>query len=173
MESQEVSELFPLFNTASPEILEWFLEIAKEQDFSAEEIVIKKEDWGKAVFWLVSGWVKVRSLAGEQEVALEIFGPGDCFGEMAILNESLISNEVVALSDVKLLRISAQRFLQMLFKYPPIQHRLLQLTVRRIGQFYRCRQLRYQSSKMKLGKLLIFWAENYGKITEKGTKIFN
>jgi CRP-like cAMP-binding protein len=173
MESQEVGELFPLFNTASPETLEWFLEIAKEQDFSAEETVLKEGDWGKAVFWIVAGWVKVRSLAGEREVTLEIFSRGDCFGEMAILNESLPATEVVALSEVKLLSISAQRFLQMLFKEPPLQNRLLQLTFRRVGQFYRCRQLRYQSSRMKLGKLLIFLADNYGKSTEKGTKIFN
>lgn len=173
METREVSELFPLFSTASEETLAWFLEIAGELEGDKDEVIIKESDWGKAVFWIVSGWVKLRYLSGKEEVALEIFSRGDYFGEMAILDGSPRSLEIVALSDVRFLTISAQRFLQLLLKDPQLQQRLLQLSFRRINRFYRRSQLHLQPAKKRLIDLFVFLAESYGKSTERGNKIFN
>ena len=173
METKAFSELFPLFNTASPETLEWLLSIAAEREYSKDRVLLREDDWGREVYLIVSGWVKVRRLNGENAVTLAILGRGDLFGEMAILDEAPRSTEVVALSDVKLLSISAQRFIQTLFKDPQLHHRLLQLMVRRLRQFEIRFQLRHQLSKVKLAKTLVFLAENYGQLTEKGTEIFN
>ncbi|ACK66804.1 cyclic nucleotide-binding protein [Rippkaea orientalis PCC 8801] len=171
METQEISELFPLFNTANPETLEWLVSVVDEEDYSLNTEIIRENEWGKAVYFIVSGWVKVRSQYHDQELTLEILGRGDFFGEMEILDESLKSIAVISLSDVKLLTISAQRFLQMLFKDPQLHHRMLQLTVRRFRLLYRRLQLRQQTPKIKLAKTLIKLAETYGKSTEKGIEI--
>ena len=172
MEPPEVSELFPLFGTASEQTLTWFLEIASELEVAKDEVIIKEGDWGKAVFAIVSGWVKLQHRSEEETVALEIFSDGDCFGEMAILDESPRSFEIIALSEVRLLTISAQRFLQLLLKDPQLQQRLLQLSFRRINRFYRRFQMHRHSAKKRLIDLLLFLADNYGKLTEKGTEIF-
>ncbi|GBF80125.1 Crp/Fnr family transcriptional regulator [Aphanothece sacrum] len=171
MDIQEISELFPLFYTANPETLEWLLSIVDEETYAPDETVITEDDWGKAVYLIVSGWVKVRSHYHYQESTLEILSQGDFLGEMEILDESIKSIEVISLSDVRLLSISAQRFLQMLFKDPQLHHRMLQLTVRRVCQLYRRLQLHQQSPKMKLIKTLIKLGDNYGKSTEKGIEI--
>jgi CRP-like cAMP-binding protein len=173
METKAVSELFPLFISASPETLEWLLCVAQEQDYAKDSTVIMEYSWGKAVFFIVSGWVKIRSLYGNQEVALEILSRGDYFGEMGVLEESPRAMEVIALSDVQLLSISAQRFIQMLLKDPKLHHRMLQLMVRRLQDLYHRLQLQYQPPKLKLVKTLTSLAENYGQPTEKGTKILN
>lgn len=173
METQAISELFPLFNTANPETLEWMLSVVDEENYSQDEEVVREDDWGKAVYFIISGWVKVRSRYHHQEATLEILSRGDFFGEMEILDESLKSLAVIALSDVQIISISAQRFLQMLFKDPQLHHRMLQLSVRRVRQLYRRLQLHQQSSKMKLIKTLIQLAETYGKSSEKGTELLN
>lgn len=173
MEIREISEFFPLFSTASEETLVWFLEIAGELDCAKDEVIIKESDWGKAVFWIVSGWVKLQHLSGEGNVTLEIFGQGDCFGELAILDELPRSLEIVALSDVRLLEISAQRFLQLLLRDLQLQQRLLQLSFKKINRFYRRYQLRQQLAKKRLVELLVFLAENYGKPSDRGHEIFN
>jgi CRP-like cAMP-binding protein len=173
METKAVGELFPLFIGASPETLEWLVSVAQEQDYSKDSAVIMESTWGKAVFFIVSGWVKIRSLYGNREVTLEILSRGDYFGEMAILDESPRATEAIALSDVQLLSISAQRFLQMLLKDPALHHRMLQLMVRRVHLFYHRFQLYRQPPKFKLVKTLIFLAQTYGQPTEKGTKILN
>jgi CRP/FNR family cyclic AMP-dependent transcriptional regulator len=172
MEPPEVSELFPLFSTASKQTLAWFLEIANELEAAEGEVIIKEGDWGKSVFAIVSGWVKLQHRSEEETVALDIFSEGDCFGEMAILDESPRSFEIIALSEVRLLTISAQRFLQLLLKDPQLQQRLLQLSFRRINRFYRRSQLHRQAAKKRLVDLLLFLADNYGKSTDKGTEIF-
>jgi CRP/FNR family transcriptional regulator, cyclic AMP receptor protein len=173
MQTAVFSELFPLFQSASPETLEWLLSIAVEHEYPADRAVLMEDAWGNAVYFVESGWVKVRRHVGEEFVTLAILGRGDFFGEMAILDESPRSTDVVALSGVKLLSISAQRFIQTLFKDSQLHHRMLQLMVRRLRQTNYRFQTRHQAPAIKLANTLVFLGENYGQQTPKGIEIFN
>lgn len=173
MQTKAFNELFPLFNTANPETLEWLLSVVVEHEYPAGRAVLMEDAWGNAVYFIVSGWVKVRRLYGENVVTLAILGRGDFFGEMAILDESPRSTDVLALSDVKLLSVSAQRFIQTLFKDPQLHHRMLQLMVRRLRQTNIRLQRRHQPPAVKLVSTLVSLADSYGQPTEKGTELFN
>ncbi len=173
MQTIAFSELFPLFSSASPETLEWLLSIAVEHEYPSGRAVLMEDAWGNAVYFVESGWVKVRRHAGEDVVTLAVLGRGDFFGEMAILDESPRSTDVVALSPVKLLSISAQRFIQTLFKDSQLHHRMLQLMVRRLRQTNFRFQLRHQPPAIKLANTLVSLGENYGRQTVQGTEIFN
>lgn len=173
MQTKAFNELFPLFNTANPETLDWLLSVIVEHEYPAGRAVLMEDAWGNAVYFVVSGWVKVRRLYGENVVTLAILGRGDFFGEMAILDESPRSTDVLALSDVKLLSVSAQRFIQTLFKDPQLHHRMLQLMVRRLRQTNIRLQRRHQPPAVKLVSTLVSLAENYGQAAEKGTQIYN
>lgn len=172
METKAFSELFPLFSNANPETLEWLLSIAVEHEYPKNRAVLMEDSWGNAVYFIVSGWVKVRRLAGDNTITLAILGKGDFFGEMAILDESPRSTDVVALSSVKLLTISAQRFIQALFKDSQLHHRMLQLMVRRLRYSNIRFQLRNHPPAVKLVKTMVSLAENYGQTTDQGTEIF-
>jgi CRP/FNR family transcriptional regulator, cyclic AMP receptor protein len=173
MQTKAFNELFPLFNTANPETLEWLLSVVVEHEYPAGRAVLMEDAWGNAVYFIVSGWVKVRRLYGENAVTIAILGRGDFFGEMAILDESPRSTDVLALSDVKLLSVSAQRFIQTLFKDPQLHHRMLQLMVRRLRQTNIRLQRRHQPPAVKLVSTLVSLADSYGQPTEKGTELFN
>lgn len=173
MQTTVFSELFPLFNAASPETLDWLLSITVEHEYPAERAVLMEDAWGNAVYFVESGWVKVRRHVGDDFVTLAILGRGDFFGEMAILDESPRSTDVIALSPVKLLSISAQRFIQTLFKDSQLHHRMLQLMVRRLRQTNFRFQLRHQPPAIKLANTLVALGENYGSPSEYGTEIFN
>lgn len=173
MQTAAFSEIFPLFHSASPETLDWLLSIAVEHEYPSDRAVLMEDAWGNAVYFVESGWVKVRRHAGEDVVTLAILGRGDFFGEMAILDESPRSTDVVALSSVKLLSISAQRFIQTLFKDPQLHHRMLQLMVRRLRQTNFRFQLRHQPPAIKLANTLVSLGENYGNATQDGIEIFN
>lgn len=173
MQTAAFSELFPLFNSASPETLDWLLSIAVEHEYPADRAVLMEDAWGNAVYFVESGWVKVRRHAGEEVVTLAILGRGDFFGEMAILDESPRSTDVVALSSVKLLSISAQRFIQTLFKDPQLHHRMVQLMVRRLRQTNFRFQIRQQPPAIKLANTLVSIAETYGYTANQSIEIFN
>ncbi|MGB3615042.1 MAG: Crp/Fnr family transcriptional regulator [Elainellaceae cyanobacterium] len=173
MQTEAFSELFPLFGSASTETLEWLLSIAVEHDYPADRAVLMEDAWGNAVYFIESGWLKVRRHSGDDVATLAILGTGDFFGEMAILDESPRSTDVIALSSVKLLSVSAQRFIQTLFKDSQLHHRLLQLMVRRLRQTNARFQLRHQPPAIKLANTLIHLSEQYGQPIEAGTKMFN
>ncbi|MCT7956871.1 Crp/Fnr family transcriptional regulator [Laspinema palackyanum] len=173
MQTEAFSELFPLFSAANPETLEWLLSVAVEHEYPSGRAVLMEDAWGNAVYFIVTGWVKVRRLYGDNVVTLAILGRGDFFGEMAILDESPRSTDVIALSTVQLLSVSAQRFIQTLFKDAQLHHRMLQLMVRRLRQTNLRFQLRNRPPAVKLANTLVSLAENYGQSTEKGTEIYN
>jgi len=49
MQTAAFSELFPLFNAASPETIEWLLSITVEHEYPAERAVLMEDAWGNAV----------------------------------------------------------------------------------------------------------------------------
>jgi CRP/FNR family cyclic AMP-dependent transcriptional regulator len=175
MQTEVFSELFPLLAAANPETLDWLLSVATEHEYPADRAVLMEDAWGNAVYFVVSGWVKVRrhSGTGENVSTLAILGRGDFFGEMAILDESPRSTDVIALANVRLMSISAQRFIQTLFKDPQLHHRMLQLMVRRLRQTNIRFQLRNQPPAVKLVNTLVSLAENYGLESSNSTDIFN
>ncbi|GAB1543178.1 Crp/Fnr family transcriptional regulator [Scytonema sp. NUACC21] len=173
MQTEVFSELFPLMSTANPQTIEWLLSVAIDHEYPAGRAVLMEDAWGNALYFLVSGWVKVRRTIGEDSVAIAILGRGDFFGEMAILDESPRSTDVIALSPVKLLSVSRERFIQILFKDPQLHHRMLQLMVRRLRQINVRLQMRSSPPAVKLAHTLVTLGESYGQSLEKGKEIYN
>lgn len=173
MHTEVFSELFPLMSAANPQTLEWLLLVAVEHEYPAGRAVLMEDAWGNAIYFVVSGWVKVRRIIGEDSVALAILGRGDFFGEMAILDESPRSTDVIALSTVKLLSISRERFIHTLFKDPQLHHRMLQLMVRRLRHANVRLQMRSAPPAVKLAHTLVSLGESYGEESSKGREIFN
>jgi len=173
MQIEAFSQLFPLFNGVNPETLEWLLERVDEHEYPGNRAVLMEDAWGNAVYFIVSGWVKVRRLNGDDATTLAVLGPGDFFGEMAILDESPRSTDVIALAPVKLMSVTAQRFIQTLFKDSQLHHRLLQTMVRRLRQMNWRLQITLQPPHVKLAYTLMELSENYDQSREGDRRIFN
>jgi CRP-like cAMP-binding protein len=173
MQTEVFSDIFPLLSTANPQTLEWLLNVAVEHEYPAGRAVLMEDAWGNAVYFLVSGWVKVRRTNGEDSVTIAILGQGDFFGEMAVLDESPRSTDVIALSPVKLLTVSRDRFIQILFKDPQLHHRMLQLMVRRVRQINIRLQMRSSPPAVKLAHTLVGLADNYGQDSQQGKEILS
>ncbi|HSM83166.1 MAG TPA: Crp/Fnr family transcriptional regulator [Nodosilinea sp.] len=173
MQAETLSELFPLFHTASPETVAWLSSVATRHDYPADRAVVMEDAWGNAVYFIEAGWVKVRRHSDENSFTLAVLSKGDFFGEMAILDESPRSTDVVAMTAVKLISISAQRFIQTLFKDPQLHHRLLQIMVQRLRQTNLRFQLRHQPPAVKLANTLTLIQEAYGAPVEDGIELFN
>jgi len=97
METEAFSELFPLLKGANPQTLEGLLSVAVKHEYPPGRAVLMEDAWGNAIYFVVSVWVKVRRLSGDNVVTLAILGRGNFFGEMAILDESPRANDVIAL----------------------------------------------------------------------------
>lgn len=171
MQPDAFTKLYPLFSAASPETLKWLLSAVTHHDYPTNRAVVMEDTWGNAVYFIESGWVKVRRHVDDRFTTLAVLGKGDFFGEMAILDESPRSTDVVAMTAVKLISIPAQHFIQTLFKDSQLHHRLLQLMVQRLRQTNLRLQLRQQPPAVKLANILVSLQAAYGQTGESGIEV--
>lgn len=173
MPAEAFSELFPLFKAANPETLKALHQGSTFNECPAGRTVLMEDSWGNAIYLVASGWAKVRCQSGHGYVTLAMLGKGDYFGEMAVLDESPRSTDVAALSNVSLVSIPTQLFIQTLFKDPQLHHRMLQLMVQRLRQTHTRFQLRNKAPGIKLVHTLVGLAESYGEQRGSAVEIFN
>ncbi len=46
MEINEVSDLFPLFSTTHPEVIEWILSVVETENYVSESLIVSEGNWG-------------------------------------------------------------------------------------------------------------------------------
>ena len=91
-------------------------------------IVLRGEP-GDAMFFIVSGEVEVR--IQPQPIRL---GPGQYFGEIALLREVPRTATIVSVTECELLVLSAADFRRLLEEYPALKESIRDLAERRVGQ---------------------------------------
>src|SRR5262249_31553420 len=81
-------------------------------------VVFNKGEKGDAMFMILQGELRARVMLNGRESTLTVMGVGECFGELAVIDESERSADVVANSETILLKISAGA-LKRLFQEAP------------------------------------------------------
>lgn len=137
--------------------------------YPAGNMIVMTEDMGATFYVIEEGRVKI-SLASDnlQEVTISLLGPGDFFGEMAILDESPRAADVIALGDVKLLVVQNDNFLNHLKKYPSISINLLRVFCERLRKTNKRVRNKNLSSNGKVIQALLEVAEEQGIIIKEG-----
>lgn len=85
---------------------------------------------GREAFVIVGGSAEVRR-NGRRVATL---GPGDCFGELALLDHGPRTATVTAVTDIDVLVLGAREFAGILDEVPPIAHKLLKSLASRIRE---------------------------------------
>jgi CRP-like cAMP-binding protein len=96
---------------------------------SGHEIVLRGEN-GVGFMIITEGTVLVRTVQGK----VRKLGPGDSFGEMALLDHEGRSATITAESDVTMATIPEWNFKPFLKEHPEVAYRLLQTLSRRVRQ---------------------------------------
>lgn len=125
----------PVFCRVSPGNLRAIMDSLERVDVQAGQRVIREGDLGDCCYFLRSGRARVtRSTTPDgEEALLAELDPGACFGEEALLTESVRNASVTMLEDGQLMRMEKQDFLQLLRE--PAVERVGYLSARRkIGQ---------------------------------------
>lgn len=140
----------------------------------ANQTIMLQNDWGNGVYFVLEGWVKIRTFNLEgKEVTLNILGPGEIFGEMAALDENPRSTDVIALTETQVAILEAKKFIRFLESDPLVGVRLAQLMSRRLRQINRRLQLREANSMARVADILLFLAEFRGTVSRAGVEVPN
>jgi CPA2 family monovalent cation:H+ antiporter-2 len=128
---QELAERFPLFARLSPEQREVVILHFRPHAAGPGERIIRKGDKADAAYFISAGEVEVE--VGRRRIRL---GPGDFFGEMALISGQPRSAHVTALDYCSLLQLTTGDFREMLRRYPDIRTQIADLAAQR-GQMNR------------------------------------
>lgn len=100
----------------------------QERTVPEGEVVVEEGSTGTSFFVIAEGNVNV-SVGGEQKTTL---GPGDSFGEMAVIDEDVRSASIVAATDLRLYFLTPWEFRPFVHEQPEVAWKLLQALSRRL-----------------------------------------
>ncbi|MGH3072774.1 MAG: cyclic nucleotide-binding domain-containing protein [Gaiellaceae bacterium] len=106
----------PLFSSASKQELAEIASIADEIDLPEGRVLIREGDSGREFFVLINGSAEVER--GGKKVAT--IGPGDFFGEIALITKTPRNATITTTSSVRALVITDRAFRQLLDHSPQI-----------------------------------------------------
>ena len=96
----------PIFIDLDEEELEGVSESCTPRKYPKNSMIILEEEFGDIVFIIVIGTVKITRVNDEgKEVILSLLGPGEIFGEMAILDGEARSANALAQENCELIAI--------------------------------------------------------------------
>lgn len=117
----DILHRMPLFRFVTYQELVSILNITNARSYATGEAVVEEGEEGAELFVVLGGKVQVRS----GESVLAELGPGQHFGEMALVDKAPRSASVVAAEDSKLLSIHRKDFFEMVRKDHDVAVKLL------------------------------------------------
>jgi nucleotide-binding universal stress UspA family protein len=125
----------PLLAELPRDDVEHLAETARIRTYHRDEVIVREGDAAAGCFVIASGRVAVVKAADSAKpVLLATLGPGEVFGEMAVIDEHPRSATVRALEETECVAIRREDFLAILQHRPQIAVRLLPILVRRLRQ---------------------------------------
>lgn len=130
----------------------------------AGEILFLKGDPGDALYAVRRGQVRIATgTDAGRRLTLNLLGPGDVFGEVALLDGRPRTAEAVATDPGELFMVRRRDFLELLERWPAFAIRIIELL---------CQRIRWMSERMeesvllplsnRLARRLIALSEDYG-----------
>jgi CRP/FNR family transcriptional regulator, cyclic AMP receptor protein len=130
MDPTEPLRTVELFSSLKPRALERVAAIASEESHARGTTIFQHGDVGDKLYIILEGKVRIsRQVPGMGEEALAVLGPGQVFGEMALIDESPRSADALVHEGCRLLAISKDGFDDLLFGDKELAYEVLWSTV--------------------------------------------
>jgi CRP/FNR family cyclic AMP-dependent transcriptional regulator len=124
----EMLQKTPLWSGLGEKELKVIARSFKELKYESGDVIVRKGEAGVGFYLIVDGTVEVRA----DGRVLSKLGPGQFFGEMALLDGQPRSADVVAIEPSRCLAMSSWSFSGIVSEHPKIALKMLQEFVRRL-----------------------------------------
>jgi CRP/FNR family transcriptional regulator/CRP/FNR family cyclic AMP-dependent transcriptional regulator len=141
--------------------------------FAPGQVIFHLGDPGGLLYLISKGKVKISHTTTEgQEVVLAILGPGDFFGELALLDDAPRSATAVALEATETWTLHREEFMHYLTDNPDFALHVLKTLARHIRRLNtQLADIFFLDLPGRLARTLLQLAEQYGTYTTDGTVI--
>ena len=123
----------PLFAHCSKRELEQIASVADEIDLAEDKELMREGALGREFFVILEGSAEVTRGAE----TINTLGPGDFFGEIALISHGPRTATVTATSPLRALVVTERSFHQLVDKSPEIQMKVLAAAVERLNPKFR------------------------------------
>jgi len=120
-----------------------YLEVVRVPAFGN---VVSKGEHGDSLFMVLEGEVRARVMIGGKETTLTTMGVGECFGELAIVDQGPRSADVIANQPSVLIKVSDAALKKMLAEAPALAAPFALALTRVIAQRVRVLTKRYEDT---------------------------
>ncbi|MFL4968529.1 MAG: Crp/Fnr family transcriptional regulator [Xanthobacteraceae bacterium] len=136
----------PLFAGLGEEAITAIASLCTKRNLESGEMLFQKGDKGDALYGVRRGRVRIETgTAAGGRLALNVLGPGDLFGEIALFDGQPRTADAVAAEASELFMVRRSDFLTYLEREPRITIRLLEML---------CQRIRWVSDRMEEAVLL-------------------
>jgi CRP-like cAMP-binding protein len=122
----------PLFEDLDDRSMSAIANAIVEQSYAPGQEIMREGDSGVGAFVIRSGKVEVTQKRGGQQTKLTELGPGDFFGEMALLDEFPRSATVRAIEPTTCIGLTRWHFRGILESHPQIALAILPVLTKRL-----------------------------------------
>ena len=136
----------PLFAGLGEEAIRNIAGLCTRRQLQASEVLFQKGDKGDALYGVRRGRVRIETgTASGGRLTLNVLGPGDLFGEIALFDGQPRTADAIAAEPSELFMVRRSDFLGYLEREPRITVRLLEML---------CQRIRWVSDRMEEAVLL-------------------
>jgi len=134
-EKRQIFERHFMLGKLSGDEIDTLLHYARVERYPTGSEVFSKGSPGSSMMAVLRGTLKMSSVSAEgKEVVFNLMNPGDCFGEIALLDGEARSTDAVAMTDCELLVLHRRDFMPILEKRADICLVLLKVLCQRLRQ---------------------------------------
>ena len=133
MDEREVLRTVPIFSELTDQDIASLAHLALRKRYPKDTVVFFENEEGDFFFMILEGRIKVTILGDDgREVILSILGPGDFFGEMALLDNEPRSATAIAVEESELLSLHRGDFQSVLNDNRSITNALIKVLSARL-----------------------------------------
>lgn len=170
----ELLRTAPIFGRLSPADREAVAAVAIVRHYTKGQTIFEQDSPSDAIYQIVSGRVKIfRMMPNGKDLILEIFGPGDPLGAVAVYMDRPFPANATALEDTTCIAIPHAAFFRLLDSTPSlVRGLLLGLTTRLIELTNRLTELTSGRIEPRLARLFLKLATGMGRGADGGHAVF-
>lgn len=163
----------PLFASLPDEDVRTLMSVAKRRTFRSGEVIFHRDDPGQVLYVIKEGKVKICLISPDgQEISLVVFGKGECFGEIALLDGLPRSADAIALEKVECYTLQRSDFHNSIMKNPKIAIQVLEVLSKRLRSTdQQVEDLIFLDVYGRVAKKLLELSEMHGTKVNGGTRI--
>jgi CRP-like cAMP-binding protein len=172
-QKRELLSRVPLFRAIGERQLAGLVPAARAVSYRARQEVFHKGDPGAELFAVIRGRLKALTTSqGGHDVVFSIIGPGEVFGELALLGETARTATVTAIEPCDLMVLDRRDFLAFLRKNPDVAIELLSLLVERLKNLSEVLEdTQFLNLPVRLAKKVTSLADVYGRPGPDGLRV--